>query len=121
MTSDAKTYQPLFKARGFGVHPCDGFVTSVIQRPGDATVQITYWIEDASPDAENIQIPYEHPEHYKVNSKHEMQTSVKLRPDVALQMALNILDTLSKLPDEVRKKYALPKSVAKITNGEETL
>jgi hypothetical protein len=117
MVDESESYQPLIKSWNFAVYPCDGFVTSVIQRPGDATLQVSYWIVDASPDAENNQLPYEDPKHYHnvFNVKHSLQTAVKLRPDVALQMALNVLEILSKLPEDVRIKYALPKGVTQVT------
>src|SRR5437870_60154 len=114
MVDQTDSYQPLLNSRDFAVYPCDGFVTSVIRRPGDATLRLSYWIVDASPDAENDQLPYEDPQHYHYafNVKHALQTAVKLRPDVALQMALNVLETLSKLPEDVRTNYSLPKGVA---------
>ena len=113
MASSEGPYQPLGKARDFAVFPCDGFVTSVIQTPADATLQVSFWIVDGSPDGEDNSLQYENPQHYQYTYgvKHTLQTAVKLKPDAALQMALNILETVSKLNDDIRKKYSLPQSV----------
>ena len=119
MATSEEPYQPLGKARDFSVYPCDGFVTSVIQAPADATLQVSFWIVDGSPDAENNNLPYEDPQHYQYsnNVKHTLQTAVKLKPDAALQMALNVLEALSKLNDDMRKKYSLPQSVGPVNLG----
>lgn len=120
MPNNEERYQPLEKARDFAVYPCDGFVTSVLQTPADATLQLSFWIVDASPDAEDNRLPYEDPRHYHYTFpvKHALQTAVKLKPDVALQMALNILETLAKLDDDIRRKYSLPQGVIQVNKGD---
>jgi hypothetical protein len=114
MDGDAETYQPLSIAPGFSVQTPDGWVSTIIQRPGDALIQISYWIVDSTPLEENIHLPYDHPEHYRTVTRHTLVSSVRLKPDVVLQMAIGLLDSLTKLPDDVRTKYGLPKEVVQV-------
>src|ERR1700688_2709005 len=41
MAGDAETYQPLSIAPGFSVQTPDGWVSTIIERPGDALIQIS--------------------------------------------------------------------------------
>ena len=108
MAEGPGSYQPLLRRDGYAVCPCDGFTTTMIRTGEEATVQISYWIFDGSPDAENMGVPYEDPTHYQISAKHSLQTAVKLKPDVAHQMALNLLQTLDDLPEEVKARYGIP-------------
>ncbi|MDE2167467.1 MAG: hypothetical protein KGJ66_14155 [Alphaproteobacteria bacterium] len=96
----------------YRVYPVEGFVTSIMAQPADATLQITYWIVDGTPDVEDNSLPYGNVEHYKFKGvKHALQTAIQLRPNVAYQMAMNILENLTKLPEAVRAKYQLPSGI----------
>ncbi len=60
-------------------------MTTIIQSGTEATVQVSYWIVDGTPDAEAVQLPPEDPRHYQYRgTKTALQTAVKLRPDIAL-------------------------------------
>jgi hypothetical protein len=103
--------QVIRRSTGFGVFPCDGFATTVISSGDDAALQLSFWIVDGTPDFEDNTKAYQDTDRYEILTKHLMQTAVKLKPDVALQMAINILESLSNLPENVRQKYQLPRGV----------
>jgi hypothetical protein len=106
---EERRYEPLVVPTGYRVYPADGFATTVIQAETTATIQLSYWIVDGTPDSENNQVPYSDTRHYKVaRTKHALQTAVQLRPDVAFQLATNIIEALSKIPDAIRERYSIP-------------
>jgi hypothetical protein len=83
----------------------------MITSENDATMQLSFWIVDGTPDFEDNSKPYENSDHYTIFTKHLLQTAVKLRPNVALQMAMNILQNLANLPESIRTAYQLPKGI----------
>jgi hypothetical protein len=83
----------------------------MIRSVDDAAIQLSFWIVDGTPDFEDPSKSYDDVSRYEVLTKHVIQTAVKLRPDVALQMAINILQNLANLPDDVRARYRLPSGV----------
>jgi hypothetical protein len=98
MADDAEAYQPLSIAPGFSVQTPDGWVSTII---------------DSTPLEENIHLPYQDPKHYRTVTRHALVSAVRLKPDVVLQMAIGLLDSLTKLPEDVRLKYGLPKEIRK--------
>jgi hypothetical protein len=108
MTTDEKAeYQPIQRIPGFMVHSTEGFASSIIQTETDATLQISFWMTDATPDSENISVPYEDKRHFAIKGKNVLQTSVKMKPDLAQQVAINILEAISSLNGEIKKKYGI--------------
>jgi len=116
MAADNVVYQPFIIRTDYKVHPADGFVTTIIQSGSEATIQVSYWIVDGTPDAEAMQLPPEDPRHYQYRgTKTALQTAVKLRPDIALSLAMNLLGVLTSLPEAVRATYKLPGEMPKVT------
>lgn len=103
--------QPVRRGNAFSVFPCDGFATTIISGGDDAAIQLSFWIVDGTPDFEDMTMAYGDTRRYEILTKTVMQTAVKLRPDIALQMAMNILQNLANLPEVVRTRYQLPRGV----------
>jgi len=103
----AHGYQPMGRAPGYKVEAVDGFVMAIIQKPGEAALQLSFWTVDGSPDSENNSVPYEDPGHYSITVKHTLQAAVKIKPDVAQQLAFAMLQALVNMPPDVRERYGL--------------
>jgi hypothetical protein len=82
-----------------------------------ASVQVNFWNVDGTPEAENPNLPYGNRDRYVVNSGTVLRAAIRLRPDVALQLATNILEVLTGLPEELRLRYGLPREVHHVGDG----
>jgi len=102
------------KAGDFLTCAADGFTTTIMSQPPDVNIQVNFWNIDGTPEAENPDLPYGNRDRYAINSGTVLRAAIRLRPDIALQLATNILEGLTGLPEEIRTRYGLPRAVQHI-------
>jgi hypothetical protein len=112
MPDGTPAVQPIEKAASFSVYPCDGFATSFVRSGDDATFQFGFWMDDTTPVSEDFRKPISDPGHFTITLKHTFQTSIKLNPNIAMQLAFNILANLTALPDNVKDRYGIPRTLS---------
>jgi hypothetical protein len=111
MADEQTEFRPITKAVDFFAGAADGFTTTIMLRPPDASIQVNFWNVDGTPEAENPNLPYDNKDRYTINSGTVLRAAIRVRPDVALQLAMNILQALTGLPEEIRARYGLPSEV----------
>jgi hypothetical protein len=100
--------QSLDKAAGFAIHPCDGFVTAFLMTSDEVAYQFSFWLHDLTPDAEDTSKEIGTTERFNIPSKRVVRTAVRMNPDIAWQLAQNILQNLQNLPDNMKQRYRIP-------------
>jgi hypothetical protein len=103
--------RPVEKAGSYSVYSCDGFATSLTKRVDDATFQFSFWLDDITPDNEDLTKPITDVGHFDINLKRVFQTAIKLNPNIAMQLAVNILENLAELPDNIKDRHSIPRTL----------
>lgn len=111
MADNPTALRSITKAGDFLTCAADGFTTTIMSQPPDVDIQLNFWNVDGTPEAENPDLPYGNRDRYAINRGTVLRAAVRLRPDVALQLATNILEALTGLPEEIRTRYELPRAV----------
>ena len=114
MADQQTEFRSITKAGDFFACAADGFTTTIMSQPPDASIQVNFWNVDGTPETENPNLPYGNRERYTINSGTVLRAAIRVRPDVALQLAMNILQALTGLPEEIRTRYGLPREVHQI-------
>jgi hypothetical protein len=108
MRGASPPFRTVQNAATYSVYSCDGFVTSFNNTSDDAIYQFSFWTQDFSPDAEDCTKPINDVDRYSVSLKKTFCTAVKINPNTALQLAVNILENIEKLPDNIKSYYGIP-------------
>lgn len=111
MPDGTPAIRPIEKAASYAVYACDGFYTSFKTAGDDTTYQFSFWADDVTPMSEDLRTPITDIGHFTVTLTHVFQTAVKLNPNIAMQLALNILSNLARLPDGVKDRYSIPRDL----------
>jgi hypothetical protein len=106
--------RPLHRASTYSVYPCDGFATSFVLSSDDAVLQFSFWMQDITPDAEDLGQKINEVGRYVTSLKTTFCTAVKLNPNTALQLAVNILENLEALPKNVKERYDIPQNLENV-------
>lgn len=101
MADGQSDLRSITKAPDFLACVPDGFTTTILNRPPDAAIQINFWNVDGTPESENPALPHEALGRYRISEATILRAAIRLRPDVGLQLAVNILRALTGLPDEI--------------------
>lgn len=115
MADNQTALRPITKAHDFFACAADGFTTTIMSQPPDASIQINFWNVDGTPDSENPNLPYSDKNRYTVDSGTILRAAIRLRPDVALQLSMAVLEALTGMPEDVRVRYGLPSEVHQVT------
>jgi hypothetical protein len=114
MADDQTEFRSIARARDFLACAADGFTTTIMSQPPDASIQVNFWNVDGAPAAENPQLSHDNKDRYLINNGTILRAAVRVRPDVALQLAMAILQALTDLPEDIRSRYALPKEIHQV-------
>jgi hypothetical protein len=109
--------QPTQRAATFSVYSCDGFATSFVKFPDDAVFQFSFWMHDITPDSEDSSKDFNDVRRYNPSLKNTFCTAVKINPHTALQLAINILNNLEALPDNIKDRYKIPQTMKNVHNN----
>jgi hypothetical protein len=109
--------QPIQKAATYSVYSCDGFATSFVKSPDDAVFQFSFWMQDITPDSENAAQNLNDVRRYNASLKTTFCTAVKLDPNTALQLAINILENLEGLPKNIKDRYNIPQKMKNVQSN----
>jgi len=108
MQQSRPSTQTVAKADGFAIHPCDGFVTSSIVNPDDITYQFSFWIHDVTPDSEDRSKEYADASRFNIPLTTLLRTAVRMNPNLAWTLAMNILANLARIPDNIKQRHGIP-------------
>jgi len=114
MADEQTALRSIARARDFLACAADGFTTTILKQTPDASIQVNFWNVDGAPDAENPDLPYDNRDRYSVNSGTVLRAAVRVRPDVAHQLAMSLLQALITLPEDIRLRYGLPREVRQV-------
>jgi hypothetical protein len=113
-TDTGPSSRPIQKVATFSVYSCDGFATSFVKSPDDAVLQFSFWMQDITPDSEDSTQHLSDVRRYNASLKTTFCTAVKLNPNTALQLAINILENLEALPNNIKDRYNIPQRMKNI-------
>ena len=82
-----------------------------------ARSQFSFWMQDITPDSEDATQKLNDVRRYNASSKITLCTAVKVNPNTALQLAINILENLEALPNKVKDRYNIPQKMKNVQSN----
>ena len=74
-------------------------------------------MQDITPDSEDATQKLNDVRRYNASSKITLCTAVKVNPNTALQLAINILENLEALPNKVKDRYNIPQKMKNVQSN----